>query len=112
MSTEITTKESYEAAKTVCSGVKWIVTSFKRDGIIRKNEIKVLQDDLRALRAAKKMQNGAQLFVLSMNKIDEFIKHYDIDNMRTEEANIFHSKLEKLNDLLDNILEDYSKGLI
>ena len=112
MSTEITTKESYEVAKTVCSGVKWIVTSFKRDGIIRKNEIKVLQDDLRALRAAKKMQNGAQLFVLSMNKIDEFIKHYDIDNMRTEEANIFHSKLEKLYDLLDNIFEDYSKGLI
>lgn len=112
MGTEITVKEGYEAAKTVCSGVKWIVTSFKRDGIIRKNEIKVLQDDLRALTAAKKMQNGAQLFALSMNKIDEFIKHYDVDNMTAEEAKIFYSKLEKLNDYLDNVLEDYSKALI
>lgn len=112
MSTEITVKEGYEAAKTVCSGVKWIVSSFKRDGIIRKNEIKILQDDLRAITAAKKMQNGAQLFALSMNKIDEFIKHYDVDNMNTEEAKIFHSKLEKLSDYLDNILSDYSKGIV
>lgn len=111
MNTEIITKESYEVAKSVCSGVEYIVTSFKRDGIIRKNEIKVLQDNLKALRTAKKIQNEAQLFVLSMDKIDEFIRHYDIDNMRTEEVNIFHSKLEKLNDCLDNILEDYSKGI-
>lgn len=112
MSTEISVKESYEVAKTVCSGVKWIVTSFKRDGIIRKNEIKVLQDDLRAFRAGRKMHNEAQLFTLSMDKIEEFVKRYDIDNMKMEEAKIFYSKLEKLNDFLDNILEDYSKGLI
>lgn len=112
MSTELTVKESYEVAKSVCTGVKWIVASYKKDGIIRKNEIKILQDNLKAVRSAQKMKNTNQLFVLSMDKIDDFIKRYDIDNMKEEEAKIFHSKLGKLNDYFDSILEDYSKGVI
>lgn len=112
MGTELTVKESYEVAKSVCSGVKMIISSFKREGIIRKNEIKILQDDLRAVRSARRMQNTNQLFIFAMDKIDDFMKRYDIDNMRPEEAKIFYANLEKLNDRLNDILDDFSKELI
>lgn len=109
MGTELSTSESYEVAKSVCLGIKCVITCFRKDGLIRKNEIKVLQEDLQTALAEKKINNTNQLFVLAMDKVDRFIKRYDLDNMSEVEAKIFYNQLDRLNDYLNNIIDSYSK---
>ncbi len=112
MSTELSIRESYEMAKSVCSGVKFVVSNFKKNGIVRKHEMEILQNNLDALKAGRKMCNEAQLFELSMDKIDNFMKKYDVEHMDKMESKIFYSKLEKLNDSLDKILEEYANKIL
>lgn len=55
------------------------------------------------------MADSTELYITSMQMIQKFMKRFDVERMTQQEEKIFYDKLEKLNDELDVILEEFSK---
>ncbi len=107
----IATQENLAIAKSVCSGLKAILAGFKKNNLTYKAQIQKLQLDLDRILAEHRMKNSTALYTYSMKQIQLFMRQFDLDSMTQYEEKIFLRKLENLNDDLDSILEQYSKGL-
>lgn len=77
--------------------------------MVYKVQIEKIKIDLEKSLAEKRMADSTELYITSMQMIQKFMKRFDVERMTQQEEKIFYDKLEKLNDELDVILEEFSK---
>lgn len=107
----IVNQENLAVAKTVCSGFKAVLVDYKKNSMTYKAEVERIKNELEKNLAEQRMKNSTALYVTNMKQIQLFMRSFDIKSMDSIEEKLFYRKLERLNDELDFILEQYSKGM-
>ena len=107
----IVNQENLAVAKMVCSGFKAVLVSYKKNSMTYKAEVERIKNELEKSLAEQRMKNSTALYVTNMKQIQLFMRSFDIKSMDSIEEKLFYRKLERLNDELDAILEQYSKGM-
>ena len=105
----IVNQENLAKAKMICSGFKALIINYKNKSLVYKVQIEKIKIDLKKSLAEKRMADSTELYITSMQMIQKFMKRFDVERMTQQEEKIFYDKLEKLNDELDVILEEFSK---
>lgn len=104
-------QENLALAKTICYGFKAVLVSYKKNSMAYKMEVERIRNELDKNLAEQRMKNSAELYVTNMKQIQLFMRSFDTKSMNSTEEKLFYRKLERLNDDLDFILEQYSKGM-